>query len=101
MEEVIHYAICPVCQSGNLQKALTAKDHTVSAKEFDIYECADCRLRFTQNVPDADAIGAYYQSADYISHTDSNKGFINRIYHFVRKLTLSGKRKLIIASSPE
>ena len=99
MEEVVHYTFCPICQSGKLQKALTAKDYTVSGEAFDIYECADCRLRFTQNVPEARSIGAYYQSADYISHTDSSEGLINRIYHFVRKLTLSGKRKLIAVSS--
>ncbi|MBS1916418.1 MAG: class I SAM-dependent methyltransferase [Bacteroidetes bacterium] len=99
MDDVIHYTICPVCGSSALQKMLSATDYTVSKKEFDIYECADCRLRFTQNVPGMQSIGAYYQSPEYISHTDSRKGFINSAYHFVRKLTLSGKRKTIVSSS--
>ena len=37
----------------------------------------------------------YYKSEDYISHTDTAKGLINRLYHFVRKRTIVQKRKLI------
>jgi len=99
MEEIIHYTTCPVCGSSAFKKALCATDYTVSKKEFDIYECAGCSLRFTQNIPGMQSIGAYYQSSEYISHTDSKKGFINRVYHFVRRLTLSGKRKIIFSSS--
>jgi 2-polyprenyl-3-methyl-5-hydroxy-6-metoxy-1,4-benzoquinol methylase len=94
-ESIVHYASCPVCGSAKIGHALFADDYTVSAKKFDIWECADCSLRFTQDVPDAKSIGAYYQSKNYISHTDNNKGFINRLYHIVRKITLGEKQRLI------
>ncbi|HRI22366.1 MAG TPA: class I SAM-dependent methyltransferase [Panacibacter sp.] len=67
----------------------------MSKEIFSIWHCNDCTGRFTQNIPAGDAIGPYYQSADYISHSDTKKGFINRVYHIVRNYTLQSKRKLI------
>jgi SAM-dependent methyltransferase len=46
-------------------------------------------------VPDADSIGKYYQSENYISHTNTSKGLVNRIYQLVRKRATTQKRKLI------
>jgi 2-polyprenyl-3-methyl-5-hydroxy-6-metoxy-1,4-benzoquinol methylase len=96
-ERHITYSSCPCCGSSALSKALVATDYLVSEKEFEIWECADCTLRFTQNVPDYNSISQYYQSGNYISHSGTNKGLINRLYHFVRKITLSDKRRLILS----
>ena len=63
---------------------------------FEIWHCDDCSLRFTQHAPGATAIGRYYQSANYVSHSDTEKGLINRLYHLVRNYTLTGKRKLLL-----
>lgn len=92
---MIVYESCPNCGSKNIFKVLSAKDYTVSGEIFGIWECKDCTLRFTQNVPAADQIGRYYQSENYISHSDTAKGFVNRLYHAVRKRTLNSKRQLI------
>ena len=92
---MIHYTNCPVCASATIHSRLTVKDFTVSHQEFSIWHCDNCSLRFTQDPPDAKEIGAYYQSEDYISHTDTRKGTINRLYHLVRKRTLLSKRRLI------
>ena len=91
----IHYNNCPVCSSGNIQFVFSAKDNTVSQQLFEIWQCNDCTLRFTQDVPAENEIGRYYQSENYISHTDTSKGLINRIYKAVRKKTLRKKRKLV------
>lgn len=96
---LIHYETCPACGSANLKPALNAIDYTVSRAPFEIVECGDCQLRFTQDVPDAMSIGAYYRSDDYISHTNTSKGLVNRLYHLVRKQTLSDKRNLILSSA--
>jgi 2-polyprenyl-3-methyl-5-hydroxy-6-metoxy-1,4-benzoquinol methylase len=40
-------------------------------------------------------VGQYYQSEDYISHSNTKEGFINKAYHFVRKIMLSRKYNLI------
>ena len=95
MNDLIHYSHCPVCDSTEIKYVLTAKDHTVSGKTFDIMECSFCTLRFTQDVPDAASIPLYYKSEDYISHTNTSKGLVNRLYQFIRKRTMVRKRKLV------
>jgi 2-polyprenyl-3-methyl-5-hydroxy-6-metoxy-1,4-benzoquinol methylase len=86
---------CPVCNSATISNQLRAEDYTVSHQQFEIWECANCSLRFTQNVPDLLAVTDFYQSDNYISHTDTDKGIINKLYHLVRKTTLKRKLHLI------
>jgi SAM-dependent methyltransferase len=92
---MIHYEQCPVCSGRNLNFVFNVKDHTVSSKEFAIWECIDCSVRFTQDIPSPEEIGIYYQSEDYISHTETKKGFINSLYLAVRKFTLQQKKRLV------
>src|SRR4051812_7756906 len=92
---MIVYSSCPCCNTENIVKTLSAKDHTVSGEIFEIWHCKACTARFTQNIPGKDEISKYYQSAEYISHSDTRTGFINSMYHRVRKRTLAAKRKLI------
>lgn len=60
-----------------------------------VWQCMDCSLRFTQDVPDAASIQPYYQSDAYISHSNTSQGFINSTYQRVRRITLKGKAKLV------
>lgn len=89
------YNKCPVCGSHRIQPVFKAKDYTVSQEWFPIIACDDCTLRFTDMVPGEEEIGAYYKSDDYISHTETAKGFINSVYHSVRRRTLLQKKALI------
>lgn len=95
MEATITYSSCPVCNSTRIREAIKIKDHSVSGVTFSVWECQDCTFRFTQHVPDSEAIGPYYKSEAYISHSNTQKGLVNQLYHKVRKITLSTKRKLI------
>lgn len=95
MNERIHYTHCPVCAASTIVPVLKAKDHTVSGEFFEIVQCGSCSLRFTQDVPGPASIAPYYKSEDYISHSNTAKGFINGLYHAVRKRTLERKRKLV------
>lgn len=95
MTKRIHYTLCPVCDSPAIKNVLQVKDHTVSGELFTVAECQSCTLRFTQNVPDENTIAPYYKSENYISHTNTSKGFINKLYQSVRKRTIEKKRKLI------
>lgn len=91
----IHYTHCPLCNSTAITPLLTVKDHSVSKEDFVIWQCSDCTLRFTQDVPDEASIGPYYQSQDYISHSNTDKGLLNKLYQKVRKHTLEQKAQLI------
>ena len=91
MAQLIHYTTCPVCDSTHFQQVLSVKDFTVSEEIFSIMECATCSLRFTQDVPAKNSMSAYYASEDYISHTDTSKGLINKMYKNVRQITIKQK----------
>lgn len=95
MSNQIHYTLCPVCGSAGISEVFKVKDNTVSQEYFEIYHCRNCQVRFTQNPPSEASIGAYYKSEDYISHTDTSKGLINRIYRYVRNFSLNQKKKLV------
>jgi SAM-dependent methyltransferase len=95
MASIITYQHCPACGSATIQKILRSRDYTVSQEYFDVWHCHNCSLRFTQSIPDAASIGPYYKSDTYISHSDTGKGFINKVYKLVRRYTLGRKRQYV------
>jgi 2-polyprenyl-3-methyl-5-hydroxy-6-metoxy-1,4-benzoquinol methylase len=99
MSSRIHYTSCPLCGSARISQVFLVKDHTVSNHEFQVWECGDCLLRFTQDIPGQNDIGPYYRSDDYISHSNTSKGMINSMYQWVRRRTLRQKRSLVQRST--
>ena len=86
---------CPVCNGQSFENFLKCKDYTVSQDLFQIVNCTSCGFKFTNPRPDANEIGRYYESAEYISHSNSKKGLINKIYQVVRKRAIDRKIALI------
>jgi SAM-dependent methyltransferase len=86
---------CPVCGGTSFEHFLTCKDYTVSQESFNIVSCKECNFKFTNPRPDDSEIWKYYKSEDYVSHSDTRKGLINRLYHAVRSRTLKQKLGLI------
>src|SRR4030095_8544681 len=86
---------CPVCNSELTYFVLKVKDHSVTGEYFDLFECPRCSLRFTNNAPAGEKIGIYYESEDYISHSNTRKGILNSMYHLVRTRTLANKCRLL------
>jgi len=82
---------CPVCGSPNSTLKFKAKDYTVSNEQFHIVSCDDCSLIYTNPRPAANEAGPYYHASAYISHSDTNEGIVNKLYHAVRKFTLQSK----------
>jgi 2-polyprenyl-3-methyl-5-hydroxy-6-metoxy-1,4-benzoquinol methylase len=74
---------------------LTVKDHFLTKEDFRLGKCTNCGLLFTVNRPDVNVIGNYYKSTDYVSHSSTKKGIVNRVYGLVRNYTLGKKVKLI------
>ena len=92
MEKLV---FCPVCNSTEFSSAMECKDFTYSQSYFNLVDCKKCGFRFTNPRPDVSEIGKYYQAPEYISHSDSQKGLVNKLYHLVRNYTLMQKLKLI------
>ena len=86
---------CPVCGENEFQDFLTCQDYTVTQEKFTITQCSNCGFKFTNPRPNETAIGRYYQSEEYVSHSNTKKGLINQIYHLVRSRALKGKLKLV------
>lgn len=86
---------CLICGSKDFEPFLVCKDYTFSKEDFNIHKCKNCDFKFTNPRPDDSKIGSYYKSEEYISHTNTKKGLVNRMYHFVRNYTLSKKIQLI------
>lgn len=80
---------------------LKVKDHSVSGEEFQLIQNSDYGFLETFPQPSLDALPRYYQSEDYISHTDSQRNLFEKIYHTVRKVSLKSKLNLINSFSSE
>lgn len=92
---IINHDKCPLCKSSAIKKRFACTDHFATGETFDIFECTDCHFTFTQNVPDENEIGKYYESPTYISHSNTSKGMTNKLYHLVRRIMLRSKTHLV------
>jgi 2-polyprenyl-3-methyl-5-hydroxy-6-metoxy-1,4-benzoquinol methylase len=57
-------------------------------------------LLFTNPRPSPDRIGEYYKSEDYVSHSSTKKGLVNKVYNWVRSYTLKKKISLLKELTP-
>ena len=96
---MINYKECPLCSSSDISLHLRCKDHFISGEEFGLYKCNTCGFIFTQNHPDENSIAKYYHSDDYISHSDTSKGLLNKLYKVVRDLMLRRKTSHLLKAT--
>jgi 2-polyprenyl-3-methyl-5-hydroxy-6-metoxy-1,4-benzoquinol methylase len=87
--------LCLVCGSPETEFFLECTDHFVSGENFKIYQCKSCGFRFTADAPNLENIAEYYHSESYISHSNTQKGLVNKLYHYVRNIMLKRKLKLV------
>ena len=86
---------CPICKSGNLSNFLITKDYSVTQESFAIVECKRCSFKFTNPRPSEENIAKYYQSENYISHSNKGNNLINTVYKAARYFTVKRKVKFI------
>lgn len=77
----------------NLHPFLSCKDHTVSGEVYQVMINNEYDMLVTNPVPEN--VADYYKSEDYISHTDSKKSLLDKVYQAVKNITLKRKLKLI------
>jgi 2-polyprenyl-3-methyl-5-hydroxy-6-metoxy-1,4-benzoquinol methylase len=76
---------------------LKVKDHSVSKEIFELHRDENLDLLATFPAPNLDNISRYYESEDYISHTDGKRSLFEKAYHFVKGIALKNKTNLINA----
>ncbi|MEC3906274.1 class I SAM-dependent methyltransferase [Tamlana sp. 2201CG12-4] len=81
--------------TNNNQIHLRVKDYSVSGEEFDLIENKEFGFLETMPQPLSNKLQEYYQSEDYISHTDSKRNLFEKVYHVVRGIALKSKLNLI------
>jgi len=86
---------CPICGSELFEPFLSGKDYFLTNEPFEIVKCRTCGFRFTNPRPEAGNLGKYYQSTEYISHSNKQKGLFAAVYQLVRNYTLGRKLSLI------
>jgi len=74
---------------------ITVKDHSVSGEEFQLLYNEEMDMLETKPQPILYQLPGYYQSEDYISHTDLQRNLFEKAYHWVRNISLKRKLKLI------
>ena len=86
---------CPVCKHKQFDNFMICDDHSVTGESFALVQCRKCSLVFTNPRPVQEQLSKYYQSDQYISHTDKGHSIINIVYKLVRFYTLRRKVKLL------
>ncbi|KAF2339280.1 class I SAM-dependent methyltransferase [Flavobacterium tistrianum] len=84
----------------NKKHFLTVKDHSVSKEIFDLYYDEELDMLITSPQPELQNLGRYYESEDYISHTDNKRSLFEKAYHFVKNIALKNKLNLINSQQP-
>ncbi len=91
---------CPACGANDWTPEEVIIDHSVSGKKFHLLTCNACNLRVTSDAPAQDEIGPYYQSEDYISHSDVKKDLKDKLYHRARSIMLGAKARWVESAVP-
>ncbi len=69
------------------------KDHSVSNETFTLQ--INQLNGVLQTIPQPENLNKYYESEDYISHTDNKRTLIEKLYHLVKQRALKQKVSLI------
>ena len=75
------------------------RDYSVSKEIFELHHNPEYDVLITFPKPSLDKLPSYYESDDYISHTDGKRSFFEKAYHFIKGIALKNKVKLINAHS--
>jgi len=74
---------------------ISAKDYLVSGEEFQLLYDSKYEMLVTHPCPKIEDLSKYYESENYISHTDKKKGIISFLYQTVKSYSLKKKVSLI------
>lgn len=76
---------------------LKVKDYSVSKEEFQLVWDENREILHTLPIPEN--LAPYYESEEYISHTDANTSLFDTIYQTVKSVNLTSKLRLIASNN--
>lgn len=83
------------------KKYITVKDFSVSGESFSLLHNEAYDLLKTHPQPSLEHLPSYYESEDYISHTDGKRTLFEKMYHLVKSKAIKNKVNLINQWQPE
>lgn len=79
----------------NLTSFLISKDYTVSRETFSLLKDEEIEMLITIPKPSLEELPKYYESENYISHTDAKKTIIDKVYQMAKNYAIKKKVKLV------
>jgi 2-polyprenyl-3-methyl-5-hydroxy-6-metoxy-1,4-benzoquinol methylase len=92
---MIEIKSCPICEGSSFSDVFKASYFRGKAELFQIQECDSCKLWVTNPRPEGAELEAYYESEDYVSHTDKKETLVDKVYHMVRSFAVKSKLGLV------
>lgn len=86
---------------SELNVFIKVTDYSVSGEHFDLLLDPELQLLKTHPQPSMEDLPKYYESEDYISHTDGKRSLFEKAYHFIKRKAIRDKVKLITSLQPE
>lgn len=74
---------------------IKVKDYSVSGEQFELLMDENLQLLKTYPQPALSDLPNYYESDDYISHTDNKRSLFEKVYHFIKRKAIRDKVSLI------
>lgn len=74
---------------------ITVQDHSVSKEVFHLVMDEELQLLKTEPMPLLEKLPLYYESDDYISHTDGKRSVFEKLYHFVKRRAIQNKLTML------
>ena len=80
---------------------IQVKDHSISKEDFELLIDDDLQLLKTYPQPTLGNLPKYYESEDYISHTDGKRSLFEKMYQTIKSYSLNKKVSLINSYHPQ
>ena len=89
------HSSCPVCGAKDLESVRKPYYYRGTKETFNIDACQSCGFWLTNPAPEGAELAAYYESDDYVSHTDGTGSLMDKVYGAVRKRAIISKFDLV------
>ena len=74
---------------------LEVTDYSVTQEKFQLFLDEELNMLVTTPQPSLEKLPSYYESEDYISHTDGKRSLFEKIYQIVKNKAIKNKLKLV------
>ncbi len=86
---------CPICDHTEFETVYDLDDYKITQETFSLRKCPQCTLVFTLDPPKGSDIGRYYESDDYLEHSNRKTDLFSMMYSWGRDVMFGYKYGII------